>query len=100
MYAILATCMIDIREDWRITYAEAGRAVSMAPDRKPPSVRGRQLAAQLRRMREVATLTGDETAKRLGWSASKLSRIENAQTPVSPPDLERILDAYGVSGSR
>lgn len=70
------------------------------PDRRAPSVRGRQLAAELRRMRDAATLTGEEAAARLGWSASKISRIETGQTPASLADLRRLLDVYEVFGSQ
>jgi transcriptional regulator with XRE-family HTH domain len=69
-------------------------------DRRPPSVRARQLAAELRRLRDVATLTGEEAAARLGWSPSKISRIETGQTPPTPADLRRVLDVYEVSGTQ
>jgi len=69
-------------------------------DRRAPSVRGRQLAAELRRLRDAATLTGEEAASRLGWSPSKISRIETGQTPASPADLRRMLDLYEVSGTQ
>jgi hypothetical protein len=35
-------------------------------------------------------------ATALGWSESKLSRIETAHTGISEPDLDRLLTAYGV----
>lgn len=66
--------------------------------RRPPSVRARQLAAELRRLREAATLTGEAVAARLGWSPSKVSRIETARISVSASDLRRLLDLYRVSG--
>jgi transcriptional regulator with XRE-family HTH domain len=69
-------------------------------DKRPPSVRARQLAAELRRLRDAATLTGEETAGRLGWSPSKISRIETGQTAPSPADLRRLLDLYEVSGTQ
>ena len=68
-------------------------------DKRPPSVRARQLAAELRRQRDVATLTGEEAAGRLGWSPSKISRIETGQTTPSPADL-RGLDLYEVAGTQ
>jgi transcriptional regulator with XRE-family HTH domain len=68
-------------------------------EKRLPSVRGRQLAAYLRRLREAATLTGDEVAARMRWSPSKVSRIETAQTPVTSGDLQRLLDLYEVPGS-
>lgn len=72
----------------------------MVADKRPPSVRARQLAAELRRLRDAATLTGEETAGRLGWSPSKISRIETGQTAPSPADLRRLLDLYEVSGTQ
>jgi transcriptional regulator with XRE-family HTH domain len=66
---------------------------------KPPSARARQLAAELRRLREASGLTGEEIASRLSWSASKVSRIETARSPVTTGDLRSLLDQYEVSGS-
>lgn len=45
-------------------------------------------------------LTGEEAAARLGWSASKVSRIETGRSPVSVSDLRRLLDLYEVPASR
>lgn len=64
--------------------------------RRPPSVRARQLAAEIRRIREVSRLTGEEAAARLGWSASKISRIETGRTSVTMSDLRRLFDLYQV----
>jgi transcriptional regulator with XRE-family HTH domain len=50
----------------------------------------------LRRLREQAGLSGDEVAVRLGWSGSKVSRIETHRTSVKPDDLLLLLDLYGV----
>jgi transcriptional regulator with XRE-family HTH domain len=69
-------------------------------DRRAPSVRGRQVAAELRRLRDAAALTGEEAATRLGWSASKISRIETGQTAVSLGDLRKLLDLYQVAGTQ
>jgi transcriptional regulator with XRE-family HTH domain len=74
--------------------------VATVADRRPPSVRARQLAAELRRLRDAATQTGEEVAGRLGWSASKVSRIETGQTAPSRADLRRLLDLYEVSGTQ
>jgi transcriptional regulator with XRE-family HTH domain len=62
-------------------------------------VRARQLAAELRRLREAAGLTGEEVASRLDWSASKVSRIETSRTPVRAGDLRILLDLYQVPAS-
>ena len=70
------------------------------PAKRPPSVRARQLAAEIRRLREVGRLTGEEVAVRLGWSPSKISRIETGRIQVTVSDLLRLLDLYQVPGSR
>jgi transcriptional regulator with XRE-family HTH domain len=61
-----------------------------------PTVRRRRLAAELRRLRERADLTGDQVAAQVGWSASKLSRIENAHTGPRPAEIKKLLSLYGV----
>jgi transcriptional regulator with XRE-family HTH domain len=66
------------------------------PDHSSPSVRGRRLAVELRRLRERSGLTGDEVAQRLGWSGSKISRIELHRTGVKQDDLRKLLDLYHV----
>jgi transcriptional regulator with XRE-family HTH domain len=63
------------------------------------TVRNRRLAAELRRLRETADLTGDEVAERLGWSASKVSRLENARQAPRFGDVKRLLDLYGLDGA-
>lgn len=63
------------------------------------TVRNRRLAAELRRLRETGNLTGDDVAERLGWSASKVSRLENARQAPRFADVRRLLDLYGVEGS-
>jgi transcriptional regulator with XRE-family HTH domain len=67
------------------------------PERGSPSVRRRRLAAELRRLRERAGLIGEEVAERLGWSTSKLSRIETSKSGVKQEDLELLLDLYSVA---
>jgi len=67
------------------------------PERGSPSVRRRQLAAELRRLRERAALTGDQVASRFGWSPSKISRMETSQTGVTAADLRQLIDLYEAS---
>ncbi len=66
------------------------------PELGSPSVRRRRLAAELRRLREERNLTGEDVAESLGWSASKLSRIELSRTGIKAADLTQLLTAYGV----
>src|ERR1700712_4615589 len=69
---------------------------SMTTQPDTPSVRERQLARELREARVGAQLPGSETARILGWSASKVSRIETGRIGISPTDLDRLLDLYQV----
>lgn len=68
------------------------------PEPASPAVRRRRLAAELRRLRERADLTGEFVADRMGWSASKVSRIENAHTSPRPAEIKRLLSLYGIEG--
>ncbi|MCO1658268.1 helix-turn-helix domain-containing protein [Pseudonocardia humida] len=61
-------------------------------------MRRRQLARQLRVLRERAGLTLEAAAPKLDWSASKLSRIENAQQQVDVHGVRSMLDLYRVVG--
>ena len=54
----------------------------------------RALGDELRRLR--GERRGAEISGALGWSESKLSRIETARTGIADGDLERLLRAYGV----
>jgi transcriptional regulator with XRE-family HTH domain len=68
----------------------------MPPERRFPTVRGRQLARELRTLRTANGLTGDHLARELGWSPAKISRIETARTLITPSDLRKILALYEV----
>jgi transcriptional regulator with XRE-family HTH domain len=65
-------------------------------DRSSPTSRRRRLGFELRRLREAADLTGDDVARKLGWSVSKVSRIEKARAAVPWSDVSDLLDAYAV----
>jgi transcriptional regulator with XRE-family HTH domain len=65
-----------------------------------PNVRRRRLAAELRRLRERAGFIGEEVARRLEWSTSKVSRLERGQSGVKRGDLRRLLDLYRVEPRR
>jgi transcriptional regulator with XRE-family HTH domain len=66
-------------------------------DQGSPAIRRRRLAGELRRLRERAGYTGDQAADRLGWSASKLSRIETDKIGIKEKDVGRLLDLYRLS---
>ncbi|WP_030171149.1 helix-turn-helix domain-containing protein [Spirillospora albida] len=61
-----------------------------------PTVRGRRLARELRKLREEQGLTLQEVADRLDWSRATVSRLETSQTRPRPGDIADLLDLYGV----
>ena len=70
----------------------------MAERGSPNLARRRRLAAELRRLRERAGLTGGQVASRLEWkSRSKLSRIEQGSSGLSEADLQSLLNLYNVT---
>jgi transcriptional regulator with XRE-family HTH domain len=64
-----------------------------------PTVRHRRLAFELRRLRGRSDMTGDQVAERLGWSPSKVSRLEHGRTGYKLRDVESLLDLYDVHGT-
>jgi hypothetical protein len=62
---------------------------------RPTSTARRDLGDELRRLR--GDRRGAVVARSLGWSESKLSRIETARTGISDPDLDRLLTVYNAS---
>nr|WP_296067323.1 DUF5753 domain-containing protein [uncultured Actinoplanes sp.] len=54
----------------------------------------RELGNELRRLRGERRAA--DVALSLGWSESKLSRIETAHTGITEDDLDRLLTGYGV----
>ena len=61
-----------------------------------PVVRRRKLGEELRGLRQTSGLTSRDAAGLLGWHQSKVSRIETGSSGVTPSDVTRLLDAYGV----
>lgn len=71
------------------------------PPPHSPTVRGRKLGSELRRLREQAGLTTEAAAAQLGegWSRSKVSRIESAKTKATINGVTAMLDLYGVDSA-
>lgn len=65
-----------------------------------PTLRGRRLAQELRTLRERAGLAQAEASRRVGWSKSKLSRIEEPVTRPDEEDVHALLQLYGLDGAR
>jgi transcriptional regulator with XRE-family HTH domain len=62
-----------------------------------PTVRGRRLIRELKRLREASGITPDEAAARLDFSRSKIYRLENGKSRIDADDLEDMLDLYSVT---
>lgn len=60
------------------------------------TLRGRQLGARLRALRDGAGLTGEEVARRMGRAHSTLSRWESGGLIPRVPDVFFMLDLYDV----
>ena len=76
----------DLSEDGGRQY-EAFRAVHEA----------RQVTSRLAELREAASLSQRQTAKRAGVDQADLSRIESGQVTPSLPTLLRLLDVVGAT---
>ncbi|GIF68883.1 transcriptional regulator [Asanoa ishikariensis] len=61
-----------------------------------PVIAGRRLRALLREAREVNVTTQAEAVRQLGWSISKLQRIENGTVAVSSADVATLAALYRV----
>ncbi|MEU7882234.1 helix-turn-helix domain-containing protein [Microbispora bryophytorum] len=66
---------------------------------KSPTVRHRRLGRELRRFREQTGLSPEAAAHQLGWSRSKLNRVENARLLLSAEDIGNACDLYGVDST-
>ncbi|MGW2375152.1 MULTISPECIES: helix-turn-helix domain-containing protein [Kitasatospora] len=62
-----------------------------------PTVLRRRLGSELRRLRDRAGLQAKAVADELGFSATKVSRIESGQTTLKESDVRAMLELYGVS---
>jgi transcriptional regulator with XRE-family HTH domain len=65
-----------------------------------PEERRLALGDQLRLLRDSAGFTGKQLAERLGWPASKISRIERARQTVADADISAICSALDVDAER
>ncbi|MEV5507886.1 helix-turn-helix domain-containing protein [Streptomyces orinoci] len=61
-----------------------------------PTVRKRQLGAELRRLRESAGKKIEDVAEHLECSMSKISRVETGQAPIKARDVRELLAWFGV----
>ncbi|MDX3260815.1 helix-turn-helix transcriptional regulator [Streptomyces sp. MI02-2A] len=64
-----------------------------------PTVLRRRIGNELRKMRDERKMPGASVAKAMGWSDSKLSRIESGESPLSDKDAKSILVHYDIPES-
>ena len=62
-----------------------------------PTVRRRQLMAELKRLREAAGLSQEAVAEQLDWHHTKLMRIETGRTSPHPNDVRLMAEVYGMT---
>lgn len=62
-----------------------------------PAVARQRVRRWLRRARQETDLTQTDIAKKLGWSLSKVQRIESGEVAVSETDLRAVLELYRVT---
>lgn len=65
-----------------------------------PSIRSRQVAGELRRLRKASGLTTGDAAARLGMSQSKISKLENSLLGLTLEEVATMLGLYQVPGDR
>lgn len=69
----------------------------MAAKKPTPTVRGRRLAAELRRLRGASDLSREEVSERTGINKTTLYRIEKAQARPQRRTLVSLLDVYDAA---
>jgi transcriptional regulator with XRE-family HTH domain len=63
----------------------------------PATARRTRVGTELRRLRLLAGVSGEQVARTLGWSQSKVSRIEGGLHSITVKDVAGLLELYGVS---
>ena len=66
-------------------------------DAARPTIRGRRLGSELRRLREAADKSTEDAASILKCSRAKISRVETGSVGIRRLDLGILLDFYGVT---
>ncbi|MFJ7246141.1 helix-turn-helix domain-containing protein [Kitasatospora sp. NPDC098652] len=64
-----------------------------------PTVLRRRLGGELGKLRASREMNAKDVASALGWSASKLSRIESGLVPLQERDAAKLLAHYGVTSA-
>src|SRR5262245_49514949 len=64
-----------------------------------PAVYDRRLLTTLRALRRRSELAQEQVAQRLGWSVSKVIRVENGKNNITRDDLAALLAVYQVTSA-
>lgn len=63
-----------------------------------PTIRRKRLSNSLRELRRAVGMTADQVATRLGWDASKISRMESNEWKLPKvKDIEALMNVYDVT---
>jgi transcriptional regulator with XRE-family HTH domain len=82
----------------RVPRARSAYVAPMTPLRES-TARTRELGAELRRVREAARYTGTELARKLGWSPSKVSRMETGDRTTTDVEVAAFGAFCGAVGN-
>lgn len=101
VHEINARCVIRVTVSGRVSDAHpAGATIGDMASTSTPTLRGRRLAVELRKLRARAGLSQAQAARSVGWDRSTLSRIEKPAVRPSPEDVRALLQLYGVDADR
>src|SRR5690349_20739095 len=64
---------------------------------EPPAVARQRVRRALRQARQATPMSQGDVARELGWSLSKMQRIEGGEVGVSLTDLRALLEVYGIA---
>jgi transcriptional regulator with XRE-family HTH domain len=73
--------------------------MTVSPGGDTPAVARQRVRRELRRARRGTELTQTDVARQIGWSLSKVQRIESGEVAVGETDLRALLDLYGVTAN-
>src|SRR5260370_14838392 len=87
---------------WQVILWQFSNLGAVMPVRPSPTVRGRRLRYELRRLREQRGLTIEQVSERADGDLgiSTISRWETGDRRVRPTDLRLMLDVYDVHGEQ
>src|SRR5712691_6987306 len=87
---------------WQYVIGKLPTLGDIMPARPSPTVRGRRLRYELRRLREQRGLTIEQVSERASgdWTPSAISRWETGDRRIRPVDLRALLDIYDVHGQQ